>query len=214
MSFRLLTFGLAYISNIKVQILTINFQLMKTRFKDRSKIIDIVITAVGGTLSVGVMLYGVCYFGLADAWPELVLNMFYLACLVMIWMYFFNYRITTRQFNCWCSVSVGVTVLLRDILFPPPLATFPLHLACLTLSVLLLCMLTYYYARRNWRSYTKRSLWAICIIDMLIAALYNYDICLEPISQYTDYLLTEIWIRPTVTYGLVACFSIDDSASV
>ena len=27
-----------------------------------------------------------------------------------------------------------------------------------------------------------------------------------PINEYTDYMLTEIWIRPTITYGLVACF--------
>lgn len=179
---------------------------MKTRFKKGVKIFDIVVTAVGGTLSVGVMLYAVFHFGLADVWPELVLNMFYIACLAMIWMYFFNYRITTHQFNYWCSVSVGMTVLLRDILFAPPLAYYALRLSCLTLSVLLLCTLTFFYARKNWKSYTKRNLWAICIIDMLIASLYNLDIYLEPINEYTDYLLIEIWIRPTITYGLVACF--------
>ena len=108
--------------------------------------------------------------------------MFYIACLVMIWMYFFNSRrITTQQFNYWCSVSVGMTVLL-------------------------LCMLTYFYARKDWKSYTKSNLWVICIIDMLIAALYNWAIFLEPTDEYTNYLLTEIWIRPTITYGLVACF--------
>jgi len=64
----------------------------------------------------------------------------------------------------------------------------------------------FFYARKNWRSYTKRNLWAICIIDILIASLYNLDIYLEPINEYTDYLLIEIWIRPTITYGLVACF--------
>ena len=179
---------------------------MKTRFKKGAKIFDIIVTAVGGTLSVGVMLYAVFHFGLPDVWPELVLNMFYIACLAMIWMYFFNYRITTHQFNYWCSVSVGMTVLLRDILFAPPLAYYALRLSCLTLSVLLLCTLTFFYARKNWKSYTKRNLWAICIIDMLIASLYNLDIYLEPINEYTDYLLTEIWIRPTITYGLVACF--------
>ena len=179
---------------------------MKTRFKKGAKIFDIIVTAVGGTLSVGVMLYAVFHFGLADVWPELVLNMFYIACLAMIWMYFFNYHITTHQFNYWCSVSVGMTVLLRDILFAPPLAYYALHLSCLTLSVVLLCTLTFFYARKNWRSYTKRNLWAICIIDILIASLYNLDIFLEPINEYTDYLLIEIWIRPTITYGLVACF--------
>jgi hypothetical protein len=180
---------------------------MKTRFKKGAKIFDIVITAVGGMVSVGVMLYGVFHFGLSETWPELVLNLFYIACLVMIWMYFFNSRyITTQQFNYWCSISVGMTVLLRDILFAPPLAYYALHLACFTLSVLLLCMLTYFYARKNWKSYTKRNLWAICVIDMLIAALYNYDIYIEPFSEYTNYMLTEIWIRPTITYGLVACF--------
>ena len=179
---------------------------MKSRFKKKAKVFDISIAAVAAILSVGVMIYAVFYFGLREAWPELVLNMFYIACLVMIWMYFFNYRITTHQFNYWCSISVGITVLLRDILFAPPLANFALHLICLTLSVLLLCMLTFFYARRNWQSYTKRNLWAICIVDMLIAALYNYDIYIEPINEYTNYLLTEIWIRPTITYGLVACF--------
>ncbi|MBQ9546476.1 MAG: hypothetical protein IJU90_04230 [Bacteroidales bacterium] len=179
---------------------------MKTRFKKGAKIFDIVITTVAGMLSVGVTLYGVFHFGLHESWPELILNLLYMACLAMIWMYFFDYRITTRQFNYWCSLLVGVSVLLRDILFAPPLAFYGLHLICLVLSVTLLCTLTYFYGRKNWKSYTKRNLWVICIIDMLIAALYNYDIYIEPINEYTDYLLTEIWIRPTITYGLVACF--------
>ncbi|MBQ9186538.1 MAG: hypothetical protein IJ144_01780 [Prevotella sp.] len=180
---------------------------MKTRFKKGAKVFDIMITAVGGSLSVGVMLYAIFHFGLGEAWPELVLNLFYIACLVMIWMYFFNSpRITTQQFNYWCSISVGMTVLLRDILFAPPLAYYALHLVCLTLSVLLLCMLTFFYARKDWKSYTKSNLWTICVIDILIATLYNWDITLEPINEYTEYMLTEIWIRPTITYGLVACF--------
>ena len=178
---------------------------MKTRFKKGAKIFDIVITAVAGMFSVGTMLYGVFYFGLSETWPELVLNLFYIACLVMIWMYFFN-RLDSLSFNYWCSVLVGITVLLRDILFAPPLPYYSLHLACLTLSVLLLCTLTYFYARKNWRSYTKRNLWAICVIDMLIAALYNVAIYLEPFSEYSNYMLTEIWIRPTITYAMVACF--------
>lgn len=176
------------------------------RFNTKTQIFDIGITAVAAMVSVGVMLYAVVHFGVHEAWPELVLNVFYIACLVMIGMYFFNYRITTHQFNYWCSISVGITVLLRDILFAPPLANYALHLLCFTLSVLLLCMLTYFYARKDWQSYTKRNLWVICVIDMLIATLYNLDIYLEPINEYTDYLLVEIWIRPTITYGLVACF--------
>ena len=178
---------------------------MQTRFKKGVKFFDVGITAVAGMLSVGIMLYGVFHFGLAKTWPELVLNLFYMACLVMIWMYFFN-RLDSQRFNYWCSVSVGMTVLLRDILFAPPLAFYALHLACLTLSVLLLCTLTYFSARKNWKSYTKRNLWGICIIDILIAALYNWAIYLEPFDEYTNYLLTEIWIRPTITYGMVACF--------
>ena len=178
---------------------------MQTRFKKGVKFFDVGITAVAGMLSVGIMLYGVFYFGLAKTWPELVLNLFYMACLVMIWMYFFN-RLDSQRFNYWCSVSVGMTVLLRDILFAPPLAFYALHLACLTLSVLLLCTLTYFYARKNWKSYTKSNLWGIFIIDILIAALYNWAIYLEPFDEYTNYLLTEIWIRPTITYGMVACF--------
>ena len=178
---------------------------MQIRFKKKAKIADILITSVGGTLSVGMMLYGVGHFGLREAWPELVLNLFYIACLVMIWMYFFN-RLNSFQFNYWCSLSVGMTVLLRDILFPPPLAFYALHLVCLVLSVLLLCMLTFFYARKNWKSYTKGNLWMICVVDIIIAALYNLDIYMEPISEYTNYMLTEIWIRPTITYGLVACF--------
>ena len=179
---------------------------MKTRFKKNAKIFDIGITAVAGMLSVAIMLYCVAHFGLSETWPELVLNLFYIACLTMIWMYFFDYRITTQQFNYWCTISVGVTVLLRDILFAPPLAYYALHLSCLTLSVLLLCTLTFFYARKNWKGYTRSNLWMICIIDILIATLYNIDIYLEPTDKYTNYLLTEIWIRPTITYGLVACF--------
>ena len=180
-------------------------QKMNTRFTKNAKIFDICITAVAGMVSVCVMLYGVAHFGLQEAWPELVLNLFYIACLVMIWMYFFN-RMDTQRFNYWCSVAVGITVLLRDILFAPPLVYYALELSCQVLSVALLLLLTYFYARKDWQSYTKRNLWAICIIDMLIATLYNLDIYLEPTSEYTNYMLTEIWIRPIITYGLVACF--------
>ena len=179
---------------------------MQTRFKKGTKIFDIGITAVAALLSVGIMLYGVFHFGLKETWPELVLNVFYIACLVMIWMYFFNFRITTQQFNYWCSVSIGITVLLRDVLFQPPLLYYWLHLMCYTLSVLLLLMLTYFYARKDWKSYTKGNLWLICVIDITIATLYNYEIFMEPYDETTNYFLTEIWIRPTITYGMVACF--------
>ena len=100
----------------------------------------------------------------------------------------------------------GMTVLLRDILFPPPLESYPIHLICLALSELLLLMFTYFYARKDWRRYTKRNLWLLFVVDMAIAGLYNYVIASNPINAYTDYLLTEIWIRPTLIYGLVACF--------
>lgn len=175
------------------------------RFKEKSKIADVAITGVAGVLSVGVMLYGIGHFGLANAWPELILNIFYLACLVMMWMYLFN-NLKPEHFNYWCSLCVGITILLRDILFPPPLPFYAIHLACLTLSVLLLLILTFFYARKEWKSYTKFNLWTICIIDMLIALLYHYVIYLEPTDEYTDYMMVEIWIRPTITYGLVACF--------
>ena len=179
---------------------------MQTRFKDGARILDIVITALAATLSVGIMLYGVFHFGLREAWPELVLNLFYIACVVMMWMYFFKKGLTTEQFNYWCTLCVGITIALRDILFPPQLAYYSISLACSALSVTLLCMLTYFYARKDWERYSKRNLWLICIIDTLIATLYNIDIYLEPLNEYTEYMLTEIWIRPTITYGLVACF--------
>ncbi len=179
---------------------------MQTRFKESTKIISIVMNALAITLSVGTMIYGIFHFGLSETWPELVLNVFYIACVVMIWLYFFNTGITTQQFNYWCSISVGITILLRDILFPPQLAYYPIQLACSTLSIVLLCLLVYFYARKDWQSYTKWNLWMIYIIDVLIALLYHIDILLEPSDEYTKYLITEIWIRPTITYGLVACF--------
>ncbi len=166
------------------------------------------ICSVAVILSVGTSYYGVFHFGLGDplARMGLIENLLYIACLVMIGMYFFNIRITTQQFNYWCSLFVCVSVILRDILFPTPLLNYPIQLSVLTLSVLLLCMLTYFYARKDWESYTKRDLWMICIVDTLIATLYNIEAYLEPSNEYTEYILTAIWIRPTITYGLVACF--------
>ena len=177
--------------------------------KRKSAVFDVLVTAVSAVFSVGIVLYGVGHLGLHETWPELVLSLFYIACLVMIWMYFLNYRITFQQFNYRCTVCVGIAVLLRDILFPPPLAFFSIHLACLTLSVLLLVMLTYFYARKEWKTYSKRNLWMICIVDMAIAGLYTYAIYLEPVNEYTGYLATEIWIRPTITYGMVACYMLE-----
>ena len=63
---------------------------METRFKKKSQIIDIGITAAALVLSVGTMLYGISHLGFAVAWPELILNLFYIACLVMMAMYFFK----------------------------------------------------------------------------------------------------------------------------
>lgn len=185
---------------------------METRFKKKSQIIDVGVTSVGAVLSVGTMLYGVSQFGLGEAWPELVLNLCYIACLVMMGMYFFK-RLDSQRFNYWSSVCAGITVLLRDILFPPPLESYPIHLVCLTLSVTLLVMFTFFYARKDWKNYTKRNLWLLFIIDTAIAGLYNYVIIRNPINEYTNYLLTEIWIRPTLIYGLVACFASEKGAS-
>ena len=177
---------------------------MKIRFKTKKEVFNVLLTIVAAVVSVAMMLYGVWNFGLKETWPELVLNLFYIASIVMILMFFFN-RLKPDQFNYGCSLLVGITVLLRDILFAPPLAYYSIHLASLTLSVLLIIVLTYFYARKDWKTYSKRNLWTINTIDTLIAVLYNIDIFLEPSDQYTDYMLTEIWIRPVITYGLVAC---------
>ncbi len=182
---------------------------MEMRFKKKSDIVNILVTIIAAVLSVGMVLYGVWRLGLRETWPELVLNVFYVACVVLMWMYFFNRGITTRQFYYWCTVNVGITVLLRDILFAPPLANYPLHLVCLTLSVALLVLLTYFYARKDWKAYSKNNLWLILVVDILIAIFYNIDIFIEPINEYSTYLMVEIWIRPTITYGLVACFVTD-----
>ena len=179
---------------------------MKTRFKNKSDVFNVLVTILAALLSVGMVLYGVLTLGLRETWPELVLNVFYIACVVMMWMYFFNLGITTKQFNYWCTLNIGITVLLRDILFAPPLANYPLHLVCLTLSVALILTLTYFYARKDWKTYSKSNLWLICIIDVLIAVLYNIDILIEPVNEFSTYLMVEIWIRPTITYGLVACY--------
>jgi len=40
--------------------------------------------------------------------------------------------------------------------------------------------------------------------------LYHYVIVYNPVNEYTAYLITEIWIRPTIIYGLVACFMSED----
>ena len=179
---------------------------MSIRFKNKSDIFNIVVTAVAAVVSVGIMLYGVWHFGIENAWPELVLNMLYLACVVLIWLYFLGGPITTRQFNYWCILFVGIGVLLRDILFAPQIDNYLIHKACQVLSVALLILLTYFYARKDWKSYSKGNLWSICIIDMLIAALYNVAIVMGPTDEYTSFLMVEIWIRPTITYGMVACF--------
>ena len=179
---------------------------MEVRFKNKSDIFNIIVTILAAAISIGTMIYGVVHLGFEKTWPELVLNVFYIACVVMMLMYFFNWGITTKQFNYWCTVCLGITVLLRDILFAPKLPYYSLRIACLTLSVALLMMLVYFYARRDWKTYSKRNLWMICIVDVLIATLYNIDIMLEPADPTSTYVMVEIWIRPTISYGLVACF--------
>ena len=60
---------------------------METRFKKKSQLFDIGITAVAAMLSVGIMLYAIVHFGLGEAWPELLLNVCYIICLVLMGLY-------------------------------------------------------------------------------------------------------------------------------
>lgn len=153
------------------------------RFKKKTKIVDVGVTVIAGILSVCAMFYAVYKFGMQEAGEEIILNIFYVACLTMIGLFFFN-RMAPNQFNYRCSICVGMTILLRDILFPPPLANNTLQVICLFLSVVLLLMLTFFYARKEWKTYTKRDLWMIFLVDMVIAALYNYDIYMEPATEH------------------------------
>ena len=91
--------------------------------------------------------------------------------------------------------------------------SYPIHLACLTLSAALLIIITYFYARKDWETLSKSNIWMIYVIDTIIAVLYNIDILLEPSDEYTAYMLTEIWIRPLITYAMVACFVKEKSNS-
>ena len=98
------------------------------RFTRKADILNIGLTALSVALSVGVMRYGVIYYGLHETWPELVLNLFYIAALVMMGLYFFN-RLNSNQFNYWSSVCVGITVLLRSLPTPYGLLCAPLDLS-------------------------------------------------------------------------------------
>jgi hypothetical protein len=175
---------------------------------------NVAVTGISVIFSVGTMLYAVGHFGLKESWPELVLNLLYIACVVMMWMFFFDFRMSFKKFSYWCSICVGIAVLLRDILFPPPLAYYFVHLACLVLAVMLIILLTYFYARKEWKTFSKRNLWSICIVDMAIAWLYAITIYLQPVNDYTVFSLTEIWIRPTISYGMVLCFMMKNERDI
>ena len=54
---------------------------MEVRFKKKSDAVNVVVTALAALVSVGMMIYGVITLGLKETWPELVLNIFYIACL-------------------------------------------------------------------------------------------------------------------------------------
>ncbi len=180
--------------------------MLKARFKEMSKIVNILLTAVSAGISVALVIHLISELDVAAVWLEPLLDVLYIASLAMIWLYFFN-LLDTKRFNYWCSVTIGITVLLRDILFRSPMTNYMLDLLSLTLSVLLLCMLTYFYARKDWKSYTKGNLYLIFIVDTLIALVYSIDlIYFEHVGIYFDLVMTEIGIRPAITYGLVACF--------
>ena len=70
---------------------------MQIQFKKISEVLEVAFTALGAVGSVGVMLFGVWHFGLGEAWPELVLNLFYIACLVMVVMYYFAHKLTSMH---------------------------------------------------------------------------------------------------------------------
>jgi len=181
---------------------------MKAKPEKKKKNVDIALVIATIVISLATVIYGVFKFGLNDgySWLGLLMSGCYLWCVILIGMFVFNKHITYNQFNYWCSLGVGFSVLLRDILFPTELEFYSIELSCRALSVLLLCMLTYFYARKEWKTYTKWNLWMICIVDTAIAILYNLDIYLEPENQYTEFFLADIWIRPTITYGMVTCF--------
>ena len=75
---------------------------MEIRFKTKKEVFNVLLTIVAAVVSVAMMLYGVWNFGLKETWPELVLNLFYIASIVMILMFFFN-RLKPDQFNYGCS---------------------------------------------------------------------------------------------------------------
>ncbi|MCR4765518.1 MAG: hypothetical protein K5856_05025 [Bacteroidaceae bacterium] len=180
---------------------------MEKRFKQRTKILDIAISFISVVLSVGSLVYGAFYYDLDDLsiLIELSLNVLYILCLVLIGLYFYKIHITTHQFYYWCSICIGIAIFLRDILFPVEM-DYSFHLVRITLATLMLLMLTYFYSRKEWRTYTKRNLWFILLVDVLIAAVYQTEVILYPSSELTDFYVTEIWIRPTITYCLVACY--------
>lgn len=126
---------------------------MKTRFEKKGKILDVVMAATSAMLSITMIIYGIFHFGMDNEFlmRGIVLSFIYLACVIMTWMYFFNICITTEQFNYWCSMCIGVAVLIRDILFQPPLENYPIQLSILTLSVLLVNTITFFYARKDWK---------------------------------------------------------------
>ena len=89
------------------------------RFKKKIKIADVGITAIAGIFSVCAMYYAVYKFGMYEAGEELILNAFYVACLTMIGLYFFNRMTGHLRPACNLSFPLGPAATDADILLCP-----------------------------------------------------------------------------------------------
>ena len=179
----------------------------QNRFQSKSVRVDIGMNSIMIIFSAVIMIGG-SLTDFRQFWPVVVLNSMYITGFVLIILYSFTRSLSSRNFFIATLWLLTGTIVLRELLFPPELANFAIEKICQAFAIaMILCInrFDHYWPKPN---IAKRLMWAMIILDMLIAVLYNLDLFLfEKTSEFDSfYIQVEIWIRPLISYCVLRCY--------
>lgn len=171
-----------------------------------SKSAGILLSAVGllGLFTVGhslVAAFNTFY------WSDLIVHLLYLACFMLMFLYLFDVGVSSHAMFKYSLLTFGLTILLQNILFPPPSPSSGFTAAASFLAVAIIGALIVWYM--GWRDIHRSNRMAVVILVALVisCALYTWS-ALRMGAIFTSMVITVIgiWIRPLIAACIFACY--------
>lgn len=164
------------------------------------------LSAIGllGLITVCISLY----VAITDfSWPDLIVHFLFVTCFLLLLVYLYRGGMSSHAMFKYSLLTFGVTIILQNVLFPPPSPSTGFTAMTSFLAVAIIGALIVWYM--GWQDVKRSKHMALVILAALAidSSLYTWSLYVMG-ARFTSMTVTviSIWVKPAIAACIFACY--------